>query len=122
VSDRILGQGTYGAVYLGQEVAGKKQMACKIVNLNASGEKHMECRSYLKAGDMWHDQLRRAAEGRKIALREIKILSKLSHVRKPPPSPIPFSQNIAPYHKPQEGFLYGNFFVSTKKTLRVWHC
>lgn len=86
MSDRILGQGSYGAVYLAldlsQDLASKKQVACKIINLTASGEKHMEQRPDLKAGDMWHNQLRRANEGRNIALREIKILSKLSHVRR----------------------------------------
>jgi hypothetical protein len=81
VSDRILGKGAYGAVYLAQEKATLMQMACKIVNLSACAEKHMERRTYAKAGNLFQDQIRRAAEGRKFAMREIKILSQLSHVR-----------------------------------------
>jgi hypothetical protein len=57
------------------------QMACKIVNLSACAAKHMERRTYAKAGNLFQDQVRRAAEGRKLAMREIKILSQLSHVR-----------------------------------------
>ncbi|TVY16057.1 Meiosis-specific serine/threonine-protein kinase mek1 [Lachnellula arida] len=83
VSDRILGEGSYGAVYLAQDLsqdlASKKQVACKIINLKASTEKQMEQRHNLKAGELWHNQLRRATEGRNITLREIRILSKLSH-------------------------------------------
>lgn len=81
VSDRILGEGAHGVVYVAQEVATSKQVACKIVNLNASSEKYMERRSQVNPGEMWHDQVRRVAEGRKVTMREIKILSKLSHVR-----------------------------------------
>jgi len=81
VSDRILGKGTYGAVYLAQEKATLMQMACKIVNLSACGEKYMGRRVSTKAGSLFLDQCRRASEGRKLAMREIKILSQLSHVR-----------------------------------------
>ncbi|TVY62725.1 Meiosis-specific serine/threonine-protein kinase mek1 [Lachnellula suecica] len=79
VSDRILGKGTYGAVYLATEAATLNQVACKIVNLTSCADKHMEHRSYAKAGNLYHNQLVRAAEGRKVAMREINILSQLSH-------------------------------------------
>lgn len=101
VFDRILGKGTYGAVYLAQEKATLVQMACKVVNLSACGDKHMERRTYAKAGDLYQDQCRRAAEGRKIALREIKILSRLSHVSSHPfLLPNPYLYILAAHHKP----------------------
>ncbi|KAF4628498.1 hypothetical protein G7Y89_g9659 [Cudoniella acicularis] len=79
VSDRILGKGHFGAVYLAKETSTLKQMACKIVNLDVASKKHTQRKSYPEEIQSWDVQLRRAAEGRQMATREIKILSRLDH-------------------------------------------
>jgi serine/threonine protein kinase len=56
VSDRLLGSGGYANVYLAKDLVFPKQLACKIVKIDEDQEK------------------------RKAAIREAKILSRLSHV------------------------------------------
>lgn len=81
VSDRILGKGHYGAVFLANEVSTSRQMACKIVNLDSSVREITGNVTTDIPGRTWLDRIQHAREGRKLVLREIQILSKLSHVR-----------------------------------------
>ncbi|CZR59166.1 related to myosin light chain kinase 2 [Phialocephala subalpina] len=78
ISDRVLGQGQYGAVYLGTEVGTSKQLACKVINLSEAADNLAEHSSAV-AGKAWHERVERAREGIRLVMREIKILSKLSH-------------------------------------------
>ncbi|KAH6684114.1 kinase-like domain-containing protein [Halenospora varia] len=79
ITDRVLGKGHYGAVYLAQDPATRKQSACKVVNLGLAAQKLTKHRTYPEEVMDWSLQLRRAREGRQIALREIHILARLDH-------------------------------------------
>ncbi|KUJ19885.1 Pkinase-domain-containing protein, partial [Mollisia scopiformis] len=78
VSNRILGKGQYGAVYMATEVETSRQLACKIVDIQQALD-GLEEHSSLAVGKAWHDRVERAGEGLSKVMREIKILSKLSH-------------------------------------------
>ncbi len=80
VSDRVLGQGSYGAVYLAKEASTSRQMACKIVDMDVVAHKLTEVSVSDVAAEEWHERIRRVARGRELVLREIRILSDLSHV------------------------------------------
>ena len=81
VSDRILGAGRYGNVYLATELATMKQIACKIVDLDLAMRNLSDSyRDSSLAVLRWKSGLESAKEERKRVLREIRILSKLSHV------------------------------------------
>ena len=75
MSDRVLGTGMYGSVYLAKEVASSSQLACKIVNLPSAIHK------LATSVDSWSERAKEAKDLRRKALREIGILSKISHVR-----------------------------------------
>ncbi|RDL35008.1 uncharacterized protein BP5553_06939 [Venustampulla echinocandica] len=80
VTDRLLGTGQFGSVYLAKEVATSRQMACKIVKLDlAGGQKPAKTKPYSNTGDEWQTQALRAKDGREIVMREVKILSRLKH-------------------------------------------
>ncbi|KAE8446107.1 hypothetical protein EG329_012478 [Mollisiaceae sp. DMI_Dod_QoI] len=78
VSDRVLGQGQYGAVHLATEIGTFKQLACKIINLREAAD-NLADHSSTVAGKAWYERMERAKEGIKMVMREIQILSKLSH-------------------------------------------
>jgi serine/threonine protein kinase len=83
VSDRVLGSGQYGKVYLAHEVSTWRQLACKIVELNEAARQLAGLHNTSTRDDsLTHDPLRWIEERRERqkAMREIEILSKLSHV------------------------------------------
>lgn len=80
MSDRVLGRGSYGAVYLAMEVATSRQVACKIVDLDAAAHQLTELSVSDIAREDWHEGVRRLTRGKELVMREVKILSKLSHV------------------------------------------
>jgi serine/threonine protein kinase len=80
VTDRKLGSGKYGNVYLGKEVATKKQVACKIINLELAMQQLSDFQSFSTTGKRWEAGLYCAQEEKRRVMREIKILVKLSHV------------------------------------------
>jgi hypothetical protein len=61
-------------------VATRKQVACKIIDLNYAAQKLSESQSLLAPGEMWEHGLQHAADERERVLREIRILAQLSHV------------------------------------------
>ncbi|KAG0648580.1 Serine threonine-kinase Chk2 [Hyphodiscus hymeniophilus] len=80
VSDRILGSGQFGNVYLAKKLPTNKQIACKIIELDNAMQSVAESRP----GRSGTGALRRSGVGsakqhRKRVLQEIDILSKLSH-------------------------------------------
>jgi hypothetical protein len=56
-------------------------MACKIVDLDVAANKLTEVPVSNVAEEEWQERVHRIARGRKLVMREIRILSKLSHVR-----------------------------------------
>lgn len=82
----MLGSGIFGRVYLANDVLTQTQVACKIVDLRRKalepdghdtpldGAHKMEVQSFV-------EQEKGVSEARKKLIREIEILSKLSHVR-----------------------------------------
>lgn len=81
VTDRLLGSGHYGKVYLATEVATRRQLACKVVNLRAA------------AAAVSNDNLADASAERTMGgkrgrlMREVEILTMLNHVCQLPPGP-----------------------------------
>lgn len=74
VTDRVLGSGQYGTVYLAQELMTSRQVACKIINLkDVEGDA-------MNASGSWAERCRAAKTARDKSLREVTILGKLSHV------------------------------------------
>jgi len=92
----LLGSGVYGSVYLANDVLTQKQVACKIVDLR---RKAVEPDGYDTPLDGAHkkevqafaEQEKGISEARKKQIREIEILSKLSHVRNDFSSSVVFS-------------------------------
>ena len=84
VSDRMLGSGQYGAVFLATEKATFKQTACKIIDFRSSADQRLHI-----AGTPPDDTVARelSADEKATIRREISILSQLSHVgiHKAPP-------------------------------------
>lgn len=81
VSDRILGSGKFGSVYLAFEQSTKKQVACKVVDLESAISSVSKNRPDPSApGLRWKSDLVSAKKQRKKVLLEIEILSKLTHV------------------------------------------
>ena len=74
ISDRLLGTGQYGKVYLAKEIATSRQVACKIVDLNKTGEESLDF------SETWAERCRRAKEEKDRLFGEIKVLALLSHV------------------------------------------
>lgn len=81
ITERLLGTGQYGKVYLARERATLRQLACKIVDLNSTGEEI--------PSESWTERCRRAAGEKTRLLREIKMLAKLSHVSRIASTKIP---------------------------------
>ena len=80
VSDRVLGQGSYGAVYLANEVATSRQVACKIVDIDLAADQLTNESGSDVLVEGWNERLRRLARGKELVMREVRILSRLSHV------------------------------------------
>ncbi|KAH6715543.1 kinase-like protein [Leptodontidium sp. MPI-SDFR-AT-0119] len=76
VSNRKLGSGQYGAVFLATEVATSKQTACKIVNFGDGADRGSQISESLHHGTT-HQEL--SPGGKAKLKREIFILSKLNH-------------------------------------------
>ncbi|EKD14883.1 serine/threonine protein kinase [Drepanopeziza brunnea f. sp. 'multigermtubi' MB_m1] len=75
VSKRILGSGQYGSVFLANEVATSKQVACKIVDF----EKAIEHRGDPSSSPFFVIGGLQASSGKDAIMREVKILAALSH-------------------------------------------
>ena len=80
ITDRVLGRGAYGAVYLAKEFSTSRQLACKIIELDVAADRITEHSLSKAEGEDWRDRARRVGRGRDLVMREVKILSKLSHV------------------------------------------
>ncbi|KAG9245311.1 kinase-like domain-containing protein [Calycina marina] len=76
ISNRMLGKGQYGNVFLATEVATKKQLACKIINIELAMS---SLSSQSSAATMPRSRWEEAQFQKKRVLLEIRILSKLSH-------------------------------------------
>jgi serine/threonine protein kinase len=76
----MLGKGQYGEVYLGRELLTARQMACKIVNVDTAVQELTKYDAYEESNQTWQDSYLRMLDGKKKVMREIRILSKLSHV------------------------------------------
>jgi hypothetical protein len=55
-------------------------MACKIVDLDEAAHKRTEDSGSDAASEGWNERVRRLTHGKELVMREIRILSKLSHV------------------------------------------
>jgi serine/threonine protein kinase len=80
VSHRVLGQGSYGAVYLANEVATSRQIACKIIDIDQAADQLTNESGSDVVLEGWNERLRRLARGKELVMREVRILSRLSHV------------------------------------------
>ncbi|KAH8588385.1 kinase-like domain-containing protein [Bisporella sp. PMI_857] len=79
VSERTLGEGQYGGVFLATELDTRKQLACKIIDLERA-MKNLGDRSVItSARERWESRIQYTSEQKRRVLREIKILAKLSH-------------------------------------------
>ncbi|KHJ31908.1 putative camk protein kinase [Erysiphe necator] len=79
VSDRVLGKGHYGAVFLAKDNLTSRQLVCKVVELNKAAEEITKTIQPDLVGQRWINNIHRDGDGKKLVLREINILSKLSH-------------------------------------------
>ena len=77
MTDRVLGKGHYGAVYLAKEMTTSRQMACKVVNLEIGISRIMESS---QEPSLFGTQSGKQETGKEKIMREIQILAKLSHV------------------------------------------
>ncbi|POS85115.1 hypothetical protein EPUL_002782 [Erysiphe pulchra] len=77
VSDRVLGKGHYGAVFLAKEKSTSRQLACKIVELDKAADEITKTIQPDPISQRWMNNFHR--DGKNLVLREIDILSKLSH-------------------------------------------
>lgn len=81
VTDRLLGSGHYGKVYLATEVATRRQLACKVVNLRAAA-------AAVSNDNLADASAERTTGGKRGRLmREVEILTMLNHVCQLPPDP-----------------------------------
>ena len=98
VTDRLLGAGTFGKVFMAIEQQTRTQVACKIVDLRRledrpldfleglerpSAADDVDNRRELKKVKQWGDQQKREGhleDKLRIYLREIEILASISHV------------------------------------------
>jgi serine/threonine protein kinase len=81
----LLGSGVYGSVYLANDVLTQKQVACKIVDLRRKamkpdGQDTLLDGAHRMEVQAFAEQENGVTEVRKKLIREIEILSKLSHV------------------------------------------
>ena len=81
MTNRVLGKGHYGAVYLAKEITTSRQMACKIVELEIGASRIMKSSQDLEMSGL---QNIKQETGKERIMREIKILAKLSHVSADP--------------------------------------
>ncbi|RKF53518.1 Meiosis-specific serine/threonine-protein kinase mek1 [Erysiphe neolycopersici] len=79
VSDRVLAKGHYGAVFLAKEKSTSRQLACKIVELDKAADEITKTIQPNLINQRWMNNFDRDRDGKKLVLREINILSKLSH-------------------------------------------
>lgn len=108
VSDRILGSGQFGNVYLSKDLSSNRQIACKIIDLDSAIRSVAEDRpNRSESGRPAHS----AVYHRKKVLLEIEILSKLSHVSSIPMRRDSLLTSAAEYHQHQKGILFSPFFV-----------
>jgi hypothetical protein len=84
-------------VYLTKEVATSRQIACKIVDLDEAAHKRTEGSGSDAAGEGWNERVRRPTHGKELVLREIRILSKLSHVRIAKPQCLSYTDTSQPH-------------------------
>ncbi|KAH0562230.1 hypothetical protein GP486_003067 [Trichoglossum hirsutum] len=83
ITNRILGKGGYGTVYMAINQVTKRQLACKIVDLRTplSPEGHVEGIGAKNSGTKRKRMDIEANRNRKGWMREVEILQSLSHVR-----------------------------------------
>lgn len=74
ITDRLLGSGQFGQVFLAKDLPNSQQLACKVVDLGRCGE------TIPGSGETWQDQACRARDEKRRIFQEIKVLSQLSHV------------------------------------------
>jgi serine/threonine protein kinase len=113
----LLGSGVYGSVYLANDVLTKKQVACKIVDLRRkavvpSGHDTPLDGAHKKEVQAFAEQEKGVSEVRKKLIREIEILSKLSHVRVDFSSAVFWLIVTAKYCYSLQSFSYTSFSVS----------
>jgi serine/threonine protein kinase len=113
VSERTLGEGQYGGVFLATELDTRKQLACKIIDLERA-MKNLGDRSVItSARERWESRIQYTSEQKRRVLREIKILAKLSHVsHKIMLYILLFTHHLAQCDQSQESFLLFTCFVS----------
>ncbi|TQS35838.1 hypothetical protein Golomagni_03730 [Golovinomyces magnicellulatus] len=80
VSERLLGKGHFGAVFLAQDLVTSRQLACKIVDLSEAAYEITETIQSDPLGQRWINKFHKDRDGKRLVMREIRILSKLSHV------------------------------------------
>lgn len=80
VSDRKLGSGRFGDVFLATEISTSKQVACKVVDMDLATRQHSDSQSGAATGTTLESGVLFAKEESRRFLREIRILAKLSHV------------------------------------------
>ncbi|RKF79922.1 Meiosis-specific serine/threonine-protein kinase mek1 [Golovinomyces cichoracearum] len=78
-SGRLLGKGHFGAVFLAKDLATSRQLACKIVDLNEAAYEITETIQSDPLGQRWINKFHKDRDGKRLVMREIRILSKLSH-------------------------------------------
>jgi len=84
-------------VYLANRVEGLKQLACKIVNLDTSADRLAQNSPEMNNSEAWVDRARQIWDMKKFMMREVKILSKLSHVGNPKSANRTEAHNIQPH-------------------------
>jgi serine/threonine protein kinase len=85
VGCKLLGSGIYGNVFLANDVATQTQLACKIVDLRRNALNQKECTPTVHEDvkprvQAYAEKINKVVEVRRKLVREIEILSKLSHV------------------------------------------
>lgn len=79
ISNRMLGQGQFGTVYLAKEVEFSTQVACKIIDLKRSARQQTEENSVNGDGRQRQKRVLTSTVKRE-SRKEIEILAALSHV------------------------------------------
>jgi serine/threonine protein kinase len=106
VTDRKLGGGKYGSVYLAKEVSTTRQVACKIINLQLPVQRLSPSQCPSSVSKRWQAGVQVGGEEKMRAMREIKILATVSHVSY---ISLQLDSNLsctAKYYQPQESFLF----------------